>query len=294
MAPSPSPLPSPSSLAALSADLADIVERAAAFVVAIDSRHRRLATGLIFGADLVVTADHVVERDTEIAVYANGRRLAATLAGRDPAVDIAVLRVPDLGGTTLSPAGALRTGHLAISVSRTGSGDLSTGLGTISAIGGPVRTGRGIVFKRVIRTDAAARPGTSGGAIVDTAGSVIAMTTSGLLRGLPVGIPLDELSDVVSALASGAPSKRAFLGVSVQPVKGGLLIFGVAPEGAADRAGLMIGDIIVGLNDARLAHADDLQDRLAAAEAGAPATLSILRGGVAKDVGVTLGARPSA
>jgi S1-C subfamily serine protease len=198
----------------------------------------------------------------------------------------------------------VRVGQLVVSVSRTGSGGVSAGAGVINAIGGPLRTGRGITLPQVMRTDAAARPGTSGGAIVDAAGRVIAMTTSALLRGLPVGIPIAQVSEIAAALASDRPLKRAYLGVSVQPVRfpkpgpdgveGGLLVSGVALEGAADRAGLLIGDVIVAFNDARLAHADDLQDKLAAAEAGASASLSAVRGGALQRIDITLGARPSA
>jgi S1-C subfamily serine protease len=77
-------------------------------------------------------------------------------------------------------------------------------------------------------------------------------------------------------------------------VEGGLLVSGIAPEGAADRAGLLVGDVIVAFDDARLAHADDLQDKLAAAEPGAAASLSAVRGGLLQRIDVSLGARPSA
>lgn len=281
------------------------------FVVSVDGRHRRPGSGLIIGADLVVTADHVLERDDDLWVRTGDRRLDASIAGRDPAADVAVLRVPGLGGAEPPRGGAPHAGELVVSLSRTGSGGVSVGVGVINAVGGPLRTGRGVILKEVVRTDAAARPGTSGGAIVDTAGGVIAMTTSALLRGLPVGVPIAQLSEIVAALASGTPPKRAYLGVSVQPVRlpkaepdgteGGLLVFGIASEGAADRAGLLVGDVIVGFTPsttpgavARLAHVDDLQDRLAALEPGARGTLLLIRGGAPHRVEVTLGARPSA
>jgi S1-C subfamily serine protease len=293
-----------SPLSAFSSELTDIVERASAFVVAVDARHRRPGSGIIFGRDLIVTADHVLEREEDVAVRVGDRRLAATIAGRDPASDVAVLRVQELNGSDAPRGGAAKPGQLAISVSRTGSGGVSAAVGVVNSVGGPLRTGRGVILRQVLRTDAAARPGTSGGAIVDASGGVIAMTTSGLLRGLPVGIPIEQLAEIVTALSSSTPLKRAYLGVSVQPVRlpkarpdgtdGGLLVFGVAPDGAADRAGLLVGDLIVGFNDSRLAHADDLQDRLAAEEAGASATLSLIRGGGPVNLPVTLGVRPSA
>jgi S1-C subfamily serine protease len=291
------------SLSDFSSQLADLVERAAAFVVSVDGRHRRPGSGIVIGPELVVTADHLLERE-DVAVRVDERRLPATVAGRDPASDIAVLRVPGLDGNPPARGNEPRVGQLAVSVSRTSTGGVSAGAGSINAVGGPLRTGRGVTLRQVIRTDAAARPGTSGGAIVEASGGVIAMTTSALLRGLPVGIPFDQLLEIATALASNAPLKRAYLGVSVQPVRfpkpgpddmqGGLLVFGVAPEGAADRAGLLVGDVIVAFDRSRLAHADDLQDRLASAEAGSAAVVDVVRGGALQRIEVTLGARPSA
>jgi S1-C subfamily serine protease len=296
-------------LSTFSSEMADLVARASALVVSVDGRHHRPGSGIIIGTDLVVTADHVLEREDGLTVRVDERRLPATIAGRDPASDIAVLRVPGLGGAELGRIASElgdepRVGHVVVSVSRTASGNVSAGLGIINALGGPLRTARGITLTRVMRTDAAARPGTSGGAIVDAAGRVIAMTTSALLRGLPVGIPIGQLSEIAAALASNRPVKRAYLGVSVQPVRfpkpgpegveGGLLVSGIAPEGAADRGGLLVGDVIVAFNGARLAHADDLQDKLAAAEAGAAASLSAVRGGALQRIDVTVGVRPSA
>jgi S1-C subfamily serine protease len=292
-----------SALDAFSTELADLVQRASPIVVSIDARHRRPGSGIVLARDLVVTADHLLEHD-DISVRVDGRRLAATVAGRDPASDIAVLRVPELGGVEPPFGGDPRTGQLAVSISRTGSGAISTGLGVISAVGGPLRTGRGVVLRQVIRTDAAWRPGTSGGAIVDSTGRVIAMTTSALLRGLPVGIPAAQLREIAAALASSQPLKRAYLGVSVQPVRfpkagpegidSGLLVAGVARDEAADRAGLLIGDVIVELNDTRIAQVDDLQDGLSGLEAGSPAALIVVRGGAKQRLDVTLGARQSA
>jgi S1-C subfamily serine protease len=293
-----------STLTTFSSELADLVARASASVVSVDGRHRRPGSGIIIAADLVVTADHVLEREDSLAVRVDDRRLPATIAGRDPASDVAVLRVGGLGGGEPARGVAPRVGQFVVSISRTASGGVSAGAGIINATGGPLRTGRGVTLPQVMRTDAAARPGTSGGAIVDTSGRVIAMTTSALLRGLPVGIPIAQLSEIALALASNKPLKRAYLGVSVQPVRfpkpvaesveGGLLVFGIAPEGAADQAGLLVGDVIVAFNDSRLAHADDLQDRLASAEAGAPAKVSVIRAGALQKLNVTLGARPSA
>jgi S1-C subfamily serine protease len=292
------------SLADFSSQLTDLVERASAFVVSVDTRCRRPGSGIAIGPDLVVTADHLLEREHDLAVRVGERQLGATIAGRDPATDIAVLRVPELNGAVPPQGGDPRPGQLAISISRTTSGGISTGVGVINAVGGPLRTGRGVVLRQVLRTDAAARPGTSGGAIVDATGGVIAMTTSALLRGLPVGIPVGQLREIATALASNQPLNRAYLGVSVQPVRfpkagadgadRGLLVSGVAKDEAADRAGLLVGDVIVELNGTRIIHVDDLQDRLSSLQAGSSAAVGVVRGGTKQRLDVTLGARQSA
>jgi S1-C subfamily serine protease len=289
------------SLSVFSQQLADLVERASAFVVSVDGRPRRPSSGIVYGGDLVVTADHTIERDEDIRVVAGGEPRAATLAGRDAASDIAVLRVAGLASAEPPRSATLRTGMLAVSVARTRSGGVSAGLGIISAVGGPLRTGGGLVLPQVIRTDTAAAPGMSGGAIVDAGGRVIGMMTSALLRGLPVGIPSTQVWQIAAALASGKTMRRGYLGVSVQPVRlperqgggaRGLLVFGVQPGGAAEAAGVLVGDIIVGLKDHSVTDADSLQDALADVEPGLKVPLAVLRGGAREQVTVAVGERP--
>jgi S1-C subfamily serine protease len=158
-----------------------------------------------------------------------------------------------------------------------------------------------VSLRQVFRTNASTYPGASGGAILDVSGRVIGMSTSGLLRGLPVVIPSQQLWELATPLATGTTVKRAYLGVSVQPARfpkagpdgteGGLLVSALAPDGAADKGGLFVGDVIVAIDGARLRHADDLQDRLAAIEAGRTVTLGLIRGGTARELAVATGAR---
>jgi S1-C subfamily serine protease len=290
------------SLSNISDQLADLVEGASGAVVSVDGRPGRAASGFIFGNDLVVTADHVLERDDHIRVRIADRSLDAEIAGRDPGTDVAVLRVPGLGGRPPERSDAIRPGQLVVAVSRTPTAAMpAAGFGVIAAVGGPLRTGRGIVLRQVFRTNASTYPGASGAAILDMSGRVIGMSTSGLLRGLPVVIPSAQLWELATALAAEAKVKRAYLGVSVQPVRfpkpaaggveGGLLVSGLAPDGAADRGGLLVGDVVVSVDGTRLQRADDLQDRLMDLEAGRPVTLGLIRGGAARDVSVVTGSR---
>ena len=293
-------------LASLSNELADLIAAAAPRVLSVSARPHRPASGIAIGGDLVITADHAVERDRDITVLADGTRHDAVLVGRDPATDIAVLRATGLATTTAPVAAIPPTGSLVISVSRTGSGTVSAGFGVITSVGGPLRTPRGVALPSIIRTDAALRPGTAGGALVDTAGQIVGMTTPGLLRGLPVAIPAGEAHRIAERLAARQPLGRGYLGVTVHevtlaprqqeaaPGKHGLVILGVARDGAADRAGVVVGDILLRFNGTGLEGPDDLQDRLTEAAPGATATVTVLRGSATHDLSITIGERPAA
>jgi serine protease Do len=294
-----------SALAALSADISTLVAAAGPYVASVAARPHRPSSGIVIGSDLVLTADHAVERDRDIAVVIGDRRYDAVLAGRDPATDIAVLRVNGLDAAVPPVSSTPPTGSLVVSVSRTGSGTLSVGLGVITSVGGPLRTGRGVVLPSIIRTDAALRPGTAGGALVDAEGRLVGITTPGLLRGLPVAIPAIDAFELGRRLASQQPLGRGYLGVSVQPVTltraqqeaasdaRGLLVFGLAADGAADRAGLLVGDVLLRFEGDQLHDPTDLQDRLGRTAPGSTATISLLRGNQVQTLGMTVGERPS-
>ena len=296
----------PSLLASLSSDISRLVAAASPFVASIAARPHRPSSGIVIGNQLVLTADHAVERDRDIAVVLDGRRYEGVLAGRDPATDLAVIRVEGLDTAAPAIAAPPPTGSLVVSISRTSSGTLSAGLGVITSVGGPLRTGRGVVLPSIIRTDAAVRPGTAGGALVDAEGRVVGITTPGLLRGLPVAIPAADAFQVGERLASRQPLGRGYLGVSVQPVglagaqrdaaseDRGLLVFGVADDGAAGRAGVLVGDVLLRFEDTSLHGPSDLQDRLGQASPGSRASVRVLRGSQVQTLEITVGERPSA
>ena len=293
-------------LVSLSAEIATLVETASPFVVGVAARPHRASSGLALGGDLVLTADHAVERDRDIGVMVSGAHHEATLLGRDPATDLAVLRATGLDAPELPTAAPPPTGALVVSVSRTSSGTVSAGLGVITSVGGPLRTPRGVVLSKILRTDAALRPGTAGGALVDAGGKVVGITTPGLLRGLPVAIPVAEALVVAKRLAAREPLGRGYLGVNVQAVKlaapqqepaaggRGLLVVGVATDGAAEKGGLLVGDILLRFNNQSVTDAETLQDELLKATPGSAAAVAVLRGNAVAQLTVTVGERPSA
>lgn len=293
-----------SSFARLSSDIAALVAAVGPSVVTVGARPHRGSSGIALGGDLVVTADHAVERDRDITVTVNGTRHDAVLAARDRATDLAVLRVDGLDAPAAAAAPAPTTGSLVVSVSRTTSGTVSAGLGVITSVGGPLRTARGVVLPSIIRTDAALRPGTAGGALVDAQGRIVGVTTPGLMRGLPVAIPAVEAFELARRLAAREPLGRGYLGVSVQAVRlgraqqeaapdgQGLLISGVSPDGSADRAGMLVGDVVLQFGDRVVRSADELQDALATSQPGTEVAVLLLRGASRQQLTLTVGERP--
>src|SRR5215218_2674024 len=142
-------------LAQFSDGLAAAVERAGAAVVRIEARRRQPASGVAWGdGGLVLTADHVLERDEDLQVgLADGKSARATVVGRDSGTDLALLRAEGAGLRPIEQGPEPRIGHLALIVARPGEG-LATSIGVVSAIGGPARTRRGGQLDGFIRTDA--------------------------------------------------------------------------------------------------------------------------------------------
>ncbi|MDP9455315.1 MAG: serine protease, partial [Actinomycetota bacterium] len=160
-------------LGALSDGLADAVAKSEPSLVKVYGRRRRSSSGVVYASGLVLTASHSVERDEDLAVgLADGGRHEARLLGRDPATDLAVLGVEGLGVEAATAAeGEARVGQLSLALGRPARGEgVRASLGIVSAVGGPLRVGRGARLERYIGTDAAPYTGLSGGALVDAKG----------------------------------------------------------------------------------------------------------------------------
>ena len=297
---------SPSTLAALSAELANVVAGVGPSVVRVDDGSRLTATGIVWTGDgVVLTTSHGVERDDDLAVeLADGTRLAATLVGRDPETDLAVLRVSAAGlvPVTRTDPEAVRVGQLVLALGRPGESGLSATLGIISAKQDAQDAGRA---EYVLHTDATLYPGFSGGPLVNVAGELVGLTNLGFGRGMGFALGLPILGHVADALLAGGAVKRGYVGVSTQSVAlpqslqtslgvsqaHGLLVVQVETGGPADAAGLSLGDILLGLNGTALDDVDDLRRLLRGLAAGQVVTLNIARGGAAHSLMVTLGAR---
>ncbi|MCL6647273.1 MAG: S1C family serine protease [Chloroflexi bacterium] len=295
----------PQLLSRFSDDLADAVARASASIVRVDARRRsNPASGITWAPGVVLTADHVLEREEDITVgLPDGREVAAQIVGRDPSTDLALLRLAAEGGAVAARGPDPRVGHFVLVVARPGT--LAATAGVVSAIGGPARTFRGGRLDAFIRTDAAMYPGFSGGALVNSAGQVVGLMTTHF--GGALALPLAVIDRVVGQLQAGGRVRRGYLGITSQPIalppalrarapgepETALLVVGVEPGGPAERGGMLVGDLLVGFAGQPVRDTDDLQVLLSADRIGQPTELLVLRGGEPKHLTVVVGERSS-
>lgn len=289
----------------LSTQMADAVDAVAASVVQVQG-HRRPASGLVYGDGLVLTTMRAIGGDDGLHVRRHdGTVLDAELAGWDQTTTLAVLRVANLGLPALSPSSITpRVGNLAIAVARSWSNSLTASAGIVSVIGGPLRTGRRRAIDQVIRTTAPMHDGFSGGAFTDSTGGLIGVTTATAIRGTAVVIPAGIAWAAAQRVLEHGQVRRGYLGVMGQAVtlsasqaascgrETALLVVGVAPSSAAASAGVLVGDIVLALDETSTASPEDLLDLLATQNVGRQATLRVLRGSTAVDLPVTIGERP--
>ncbi|MEO5951225.1 MAG: serine protease, partial [Chloroflexia bacterium] len=153
-------------LSGFSTQLADAVEQVGKAVVLVNGRARQAATGIVLRDGVVVTAAHVIERDElEIETW-EGKTLKATVAGRDPITDLAVLRVEGLGIEPAATADGAKVGQFVLAIGRPASGSPMASSGIVSQVGGPLRTREGVLLEQYLSTDARPYPGFSGGPLV--------------------------------------------------------------------------------------------------------------------------------
>jgi S1-C subfamily serine protease len=282
------------------------VEAAGASTVTVDARKRYPASGIVYAEDLVLTADHVVTREEDIKVsLPDGRSLAATIAGRDPGSDLALLRLAEKALTPAKTSDDVKVGQLVLALGRPNSEGMQASWGIVTSISGPARTFRGGMLDEYIRSETTPYPGFSGGPLINTEGEVLGLNTSGLTRGSSLTIPVKVAWRVADALAQHGSVKRGYLGVRTQPVEipeaarqalkreqnHGLLVLWLEEGGPAEKGGLLVGDILVAVNGQAVGDPDDLFSALNSETVGKAVTVEILRGGRPDTINVTVGER---
>ena len=301
--------PSLGVLESLSNDLAGAVDRAGQSVVAIHARRRIPASGVHWRPGVIVAAHHTIQRDEEITItLADGATVNASLAGRDPSTDLAVLKVDEakVPVASLADPSSVRVGSLVLSLGRPGN-SVTASLGVISAVGGEWRTWHGGTIDQFVRLDISIYDGFSGGPLIDASGRVLGIDTSGLSRGAALAIPVTTVNRVVDQLLKSGRVSRGYLGLGMQAVRlpealvaklklpneVGLMVVSSAPDSPADNAGIVIGDVLIAVGETPLSDPADLLSHLSGDQIGKPLQILVLRGGEPRDVSIIVGERPA-
>jgi S1-C subfamily serine protease len=289
----------------LSDGLAAAVSGAGPSVARVEARRHTPASGIVWSADgQIVTADHVLRRDDNIKVALADQTYDATLVGRDPTTDLALLQVSASGLPTLTHAGEeeMGVGHFVLAVGRPGRTVQAT-LGIVSALGDGWRTAMGGQIDRYLQTDVIMYPGFSGGPLVGANGHLLGLNTSGLGQGVSLAIPTITLSRVIDSLRTHGRVRRGYLGVSTQRVRlpedtaaalgqrAGLLVISVEAGSPAAEGGLALGDTIVALSGRAIARHEDLLAALTGDVVGQKEVVKILRGGQTQELTIKIGER---
>ena len=287
--------------------LASAAEKGGASTILVDARRRYPASGIAYAQDLVLTADHVITReDDSIKIgLPDGKSLKATIAGRDPGSDLAVLRLAEKALTPAKTSDDVKVGQLVLAVGRPNDSGIQASWGIVTAIAGPTRTHRGGMLDKYIKTETTPYPGFSGGPLLNTEGEVLGLNTSGLSQQSALTIPVAVAWRIADALAKHGSVKRGYLGLRTQPVeipeaaraalkrdqKSGLLVLWLEENGPAQKGGLFVGDTIVAIGGQPASDPDELFAALTSETVGKPIAVEVVRGGKPETVNVTVGER---
>jgi S1-C subfamily serine protease len=285
-----------SSLAAISCSLADVVAQASPAIVSVHS-HRSRASGFVWKLGLVVTADEALADEGEVAIrLGDGTEHAATIVGRDHTTDIALLRLEakHIAPIALSP-GAPALGSLAVVIAAE-RGVPTASLGMISLVGERWRSLRGGDIDARIELDVRLHRSHEGGLALDAAGRAFGMAVLGPRRVLT--IPTATIERVAARLETHGRIARGYLGLGLQPVRlddgVGAMVMSVDKQGPAASAGVRQGDVIVAINNERIAGVRALVRSLGPDSVGSTVDLAVQRAGAPVSVKLTIGERPEA
>lgn len=273
-------------------------------------------TGFVWDAEgHVVTNYHVIEGANRVEVsLSDGAAFPAEVVGVHPDKDLAVLRIEadrPLRPIELGSSRDLRVGHNVYAIGNPFGLDQTMTAGIVSALGREIEAGNGRIIEDVIQTDAAINPGNSGGPLLDSSGRAIGVNTAiysetGSYAGIGLAVPIDTVRRVVPQLIEHGKVIRPTLGVRFGSDRAaeqfgveGVVIVAVLPKSGAERAGLrgvrrvgrriLLGDVVVGINERRVGRVDDLLNALERLQPGQKVQLRILRGEEELNVEVELG-----
>jgi len=290
----------------------EISEKAAAAgesIVAVDGRSGHTSSGIAWRSDYILTASHAIRGEGAIEVLpVSGKSVAARLVGRAHASDIALLKLEAPLQTKAAEFGdsaALAVGELVVAIGRSRRGNIVASSGVLSGLMGEWRSGRARI-DQFIRPDLTLYPGFSGGALIDSSGRILGMTTSGLLQRRPLAIPASTLRRIGEELITKGHSVSPYVGLVMQPVSipekvqkssgvavsTGLLIMHVEASSPADSGGVLLGDILVSLDGQSFEGVEDLHDVLLRRGINQKVPAVLIRGGQKVELTLTIGERP--
>jgi S1-C subfamily serine protease len=267
------------------------------------------ATGSGFVVDSqghIVTAAHVIDGAKSIKVtFSDGVTRTATLAGKDDATDVAVLKVDPSGLTlhplTLGSSAALGVGDALVAIGSPFGYEESVSTGIVSGVDRTIQAPNGYTVAHAIQTDAALNPGNSGGPILDSSGHVVGIAdqiaTGGTDQGSGVGfaVPIDLVAGELNQLEAGKTVSHAYLGVGTGQSTGttGALVGSVVAGGPAASAGLKAGDIVTAIDGKKITGSSDLVAAIAGVHPGDQIKLTVHRGSDTLTLTATLGTQPT-
>jgi S1-C subfamily serine protease len=244
----------------------------------------------------VLTNEHVVQRVQEARVsFVDGRSVPAVVAGRDPASDLAVLRVQAAALPYAQLAGdqRLRPGQLVVAVGNPFGYESTVSAGVVSALGRSLRSRQGRLIEGIVQHTAALNPGNSGGPLVDARGRVAGINTAiiAVAQGIGFAVPAATAQWVLSVILTQGRVRRAWLGVAARDrpldlrlvralalaARSAVEILSREPSGPAAESDLRPGDLIVGVNDVAVDGVDALHRELARVPPGSRLTLGVVR-----------------
>ena len=295
-------------LLALSHQLRQLAEGAAQSIVSVRSHGRPIASGFVWKPGVIVTASDALEADDELSIIAAGDKpIQAQLAGRDPTTDIAVLRLAEELSVPapVSASEEAGIGQIVVALGRGREGVIAN-LGCVSVSGGAWQSRRGGRIDKLIRLDLRLDRQAEGGIVVDPDGRTLGMPVFGPRR-QPLIIPMSTIDRIAPKLLADGRIRRGYLGVGVHPVRldetlaaahalsdrRAAMIVSVDPDGAAGKAGVLLGDIIVSFDGEPVTGLRSLFARLSPDSIGKAAQLKLLRGGQTASANVTIGASPA-
>ncbi len=257
-----------------------------------------VGSGVVIAPDgYILTNDHVIQNATALNVrLTDGTSLSATLIGKDPATDLAVIRANAayLPSSTLGSSDRLRVGQLAIAMGNPLGFQSTVSTGVISALGRALRSTRGRLIENIIQHTAPLNPGNSGGPLVDSTGKVVGINTAiiAIAQGIGFAIPSATAKWVVSQILTHGRVRRGFLGIAgrQRPLDRRLVRFhglnkndavevlSIEPHGPAALSGMQTGDLIVTVNATDVQNVDDLHRFLSEWPIGRSVEIDVIRG----------------